>query len=75
AAGDDAQRSLGVSLAAASVVPLATYVTFDGLSFPVVTGLAFLVLGCAGAAWRLCAAGSDGRRVPAQAPEPEAAGT
>lgn len=53
ATSDDAERSLGVSLAAASIVPLATYVTFDGLSFPVVTGMSYLVLGCTGAAWRV----------------------
>jgi len=53
AGGDDQQRSLGASLAASAVVPFVTFITFDGLAFSMVTGFAFLVLGCAGAARRL----------------------
>lgn len=75
AGDDDDQRSLGVALAAAAVVPLATYVTFDGLSFPVVTGFAYLVLGCAGAAWRLCPERVPRRLAPAPDPDPVLAGT
>lgn len=52
-ATEPVQRSMGVALAAAAIVPLSTFITFDGLSFPVITGFTYLVLGCAGAATRL----------------------
>lgn len=50
---DPDQRGLAVALAAAAIVPLVTFVTFDGMAFSVVTGFTFLVLGCVGAAARL----------------------
>ena len=63
-AADSSQRSLGVALTAAAIVPLATFITFDGLSFNVVTGFTFLILGCTGAGYRLYV---DGGRTPPDA--------
>jgi polysaccharide biosynthesis protein PslJ len=45
----DLLQCLAASVAAAAV----SFSTFDALSFSIATGLTFLVLGCAGAAWRL----------------------
>lgn len=45
-------RDLAQALAAAAVVPLIAFITFDALAFPMFTGLMFLVLGLCGAAWR-----------------------
>jgi polysaccharide biosynthesis protein PslJ len=52
-ATDPATRDLGQSLAAALFVTLVTCATFDFLSFPTARGLSFLLVGCAGALWRL----------------------
>jgi O-Antigen ligase len=52
-ATDAATRDLGQSLAAALFVTLVTCATFDFLSFPTARGLSFLLVGCAGALWRL----------------------
>ncbi len=46
-------RTLGQTLVACIAVAVATYATFDGLSFAICTGLLFLLIGCAGALWRL----------------------
>jgi predicted RND superfamily exporter protein len=46
-------RSLGQALAAAVVIAMVGFATFDALAFPMATGLTFLILGCTGAAWRL----------------------
>ncbi len=48
----DLLQCLAASVAAAAV----SFSTFDALSFATATGLTFLVLGCAGAAWRLARA-------------------
>ena len=45
----DLSRSLMASLAAAFIC----FATFDVLSFSIASGLFFLIVGCAGAAWRL----------------------
>lgn len=50
---DDASRELGLALAASVSVSLLSFVTFDALSFPMATGVLFLVIGCCGAFWRL----------------------
>lgn len=50
---DPVTRDLAQSLAAAAAVPLAVFATFDALSFPMVPGLMFLLLGCNGALWRI----------------------
>jgi hypothetical protein len=50
---DPEQRDLAQSLAASVLVAGLGYVTFDGLGFPMVTGLLFLLLGIIGALWRV----------------------
>lgn len=50
---DPESQSLGRALAAAAVVPLVTYITYDAFSLRMGVGTTFLVLGCAGAFWRL----------------------
>ncbi|MCZ7525054.1 MAG: O-antigen ligase family protein [Acidimicrobiia bacterium] len=50
---DPVTRDLGQSLAAAIAVSGVCFATFDALSFPMITGLTFLLVGCAGALWRL----------------------
>ncbi len=50
---DPELQSLGRALAAAAVVPLITYVTYDAFSLRMGVGITFLLLGCAGAFWRL----------------------
>jgi O-antigen ligase len=49
----DEYRHLAQSLAASVAVAAVTFATFDALGFPMATGIAFLMLGCAGALWRL----------------------
>ncbi len=50
---DPELQSLGRALAAAAMVPLVTYITYDAFSLRMGVGITFLVLGCAGAFWRL----------------------
>jgi polysaccharide biosynthesis protein PslJ len=50
---DPPTRSLGQALAASSLVMLVVAVTFDMLAFSMVSGIAFLLVGCSGALWRL----------------------
>jgi O-antigen ligase len=50
---DPTTRDLGQTLVACLVVPLVTFATFDFLSFPTARGVAFVLIGCAGALWRL----------------------
>jgi O-antigen ligase len=50
---DPGRRDLLQSLAAAVAAAAASFATFDAFSFEIAAGLTFLVLGCAGAAWRL----------------------
>jgi O-antigen ligase len=50
---DAKTRDLLQCLAGSVAVAAVSFATFDGLSFAIATGLTFLVLGCAGAAWRL----------------------
>lgn len=50
---DLATRDLARSLMAALAVPVTTFATFDYMSFSIARGLLFLLLGCAGALWRL----------------------
>ena len=52
----DAQtRDLLQCLAAAVLAAAVSFYTFDALDFSIASGLAFLLLGCVGAAWRLAA--------------------
>jgi hypothetical protein len=50
---DPVSRDLAQSMAAAAAVPLVVFATFDALSFPMIPGLMFLLLGCNGALWRI----------------------
>jgi hypothetical protein len=51
---DDAStRDLAQSLAASVMVAMLAFATFDGLSFPMVTNLLFVLVGCCGALRRL----------------------
>lgn len=50
---DPELQSLGRALAAAAVVPLVTYITYDAFSLRMGVGITFLLVGCAGAFWRL----------------------
>lgn len=50
---DSATRDLAQSMLAGLVVVLLTCGTFDFLSFPTARTVAFLLVGCAGALWRL----------------------
>jgi O-antigen ligase len=50
---DPETRHLGYALLAAFAVGLVTSFTFDSFSFPIFTTVIFLVLGVAGALWRL----------------------
>ena len=53
AATDPQARDLGQCLAASIAVAAVCFASFDALSFSIASGLFFLLLGCAGAAWRL----------------------
>lgn len=50
---DPSTRDLAQSLAAAVMVAMLSFATFDGFSFPMATILLFLLVGCAGALRRL----------------------
>ncbi|SDR72022.1 O-antigen ligase family protein [Agrococcus carbonis] len=50
---DEATRDLALSLAAAVCAGFACLVMFDAFSFPMATGTLFLILGIAGALWKL----------------------
>ena len=50
---DPTTRSLGQAMAASIAVGLATFVTYDGLAFKVVSLTLFIVIGASGALWRL----------------------
>jgi hypothetical protein len=63
-------RHLGQALAAALVSAMVCSATFDSLSFATYSGVTFLLIGCAGALWRLD--GGPSERRPLQAGEDEA---
>lgn len=52
-ADDPIVADLAQALAASTVVAAVGFLTFDGLGFPMIDGLVFLLLGCIGAQWRL----------------------
>lgn len=54
---DPAIRDLAQSLLAALAVSLVGFALFDGMSFPLFTGLVFIVIGVTAAVWRLEARG------------------
>jgi O-antigen ligase len=49
------QRDLAQALAAAVAVVAIGFTMFDGLGFPTIDGVIFVVVGCIGALWRLSA--------------------
>jgi hypothetical protein len=59
------ERDLGQSLAASIAAAAVFFGSFDVLSFSIASGLYFLVLGCAGAAWRLARSPGTRSRPPA----------
>ena len=63
-APDPATRSLGVSLSASVLVLAVTFVTFDGLGFPIAAALLFLLLGVTGALWRTVGGPSRFQKLP-----------
>jgi O-antigen ligase len=50
---DESSRQLGQALTASILIAMTGFITFDAMSFPMITGLLFLLLGCCGASWRL----------------------
>jgi O-antigen ligase/polysaccharide polymerase Wzy-like membrane protein len=60
AALDPKTKDLARCLAACLAVGLTCFATFDVLSFSIASGLFFLLVGCAGAAWRLAGSGRAG---------------
>lgn len=67
ATNDAEARDLAQALAASIAAAAAAYATFDALSFFMAAGLTFLLLGCAGAAWRLIRANEDNVKSSADA--------
>ncbi|MEU9887116.1 O-antigen ligase family protein [Sphaerisporangium sp. NPDC051011] len=53
AAVDSETRHLAQCFAASSAVAIFGFGTFDAFSFPMITNVMFLILGCCGALWRL----------------------
>jgi polysaccharide biosynthesis protein PslJ len=53
ASADIEARDLAQCLAASIAVATVTFWTFDAMSFAIAPGLTFMLLGCAGATWRL----------------------
>jgi O-antigen ligase len=67
---DPASRDLGQSLAASIAVAMVTTLTYDSLTFPMATGITFLLIGCAGALWRMEGGAAVRRLAPAALPVP-----
>jgi O-antigen ligase len=63
-------RDLAQCLAASVAVAAACFGTFDALSFASAAGLTFLLIGCTGAAWRLCQARDTAQSAGHGVPEP-----
>ena len=57
-------RHLAQCLAASVAASMVTFATFDALGYDIAAGLTFLVLGCAGATWRLVRVDTFGGRRP-----------
>ncbi|MGA8709301.1 MAG: O-antigen ligase family protein, partial [Steroidobacteraceae bacterium] len=53
ASDDHGVRDLGQCLAGSIAVAAVTFGTFDAFGFPMMASLTFIILGCAGALWRL----------------------
>ena len=63
-AADQRTRELGVALSASIATLGLSFLTFDGLGFPIAAGLSFLLIGITGALWRLTDGGSQTMRLP-----------
>lgn len=50
---DEPTRELGQALAASLAATMVCFATFDAFSYPMCTGIFFVVIGCSGALWRL----------------------
>jgi polysaccharide biosynthesis protein PslJ len=50
---DTENRDLAQSLAAGIAASAAAFATLDAFSFPIISGLTFMLLGCTGALWRI----------------------
>ena len=50
---DEERRHLNNALAASLLTIMVGFVTFDGLGFPMIDGVMFFLIGCAGGQWRL----------------------
>jgi polysaccharide biosynthesis protein PslJ len=68
------QRDIGQALVAAMAVALVTSGTFDSLTFPMFSGLFFLLLGCCGAYYSIMTAGAPGPALVAVPRRPERSG-
>jgi polysaccharide biosynthesis protein PslJ len=68
---DPQVRDLAQCLAAAVAACAVSFATLDAFSFNIISGLTFLILGCAGALWRLTRSKSGGD-VPQSLPSPAA---
>jgi polysaccharide biosynthesis protein PslJ len=60
-AGTEEDRQLGTAVAAAVSVLAVCCATFDGLAYPMFTGLLFLLVGISGACWRLLSSDTGAR--------------
>jgi polysaccharide biosynthesis protein PslJ len=60
----DEDRQLGIAVAAAICVLAVSCATFDGLAYPMFTGLLFLLIGVSGACWRLLGRDAQGWAPP-----------
>jgi O-antigen ligase len=65
AATDEPTRHLAQCLAASMAVAAFGFGTFDAFSFPMITDVMFLILGCCGALWRL-QTGAAGSAAPTE---------
>jgi O-antigen ligase len=74
--GDERWRELGQCLAASVAVCLVSFVTFDAFAFPMASAMTFLMLGCAGAAWRVARQPGDPHQLRSPGPpgQPAAVG-
>jgi O-antigen ligase len=50
---DEERRHLNNALAASLLTIMVGFVTFDGFGFPMIDGVMFFLIGCAGGQWRL----------------------
>lgn len=57
-ATDARERDLAGALAVAIAVPAVEFVTFDAFFYAIISGMLFLLVGCAGALWRISREGA-----------------